>query len=84
MNSLMSYIFLLYFVCRLPEKKKQEDPSEKLRHFIYDDNYIICAANRELVLGVVEQKGRISDLVLVKKRADDIFQRWLILENGSV
>jgi hypothetical protein len=80
MRSLLLHERIVLAGCQ--RRRSRRTQAEKLRHFLYEDNYLICAANRDLVIGVVEQQGRVADVVLVKKRADDIFQRWLILENG--
>lgn len=55
---------------------------DTLQQFVYEDGYIACAANRALVLGMLEQEGRVNQVLLVKRRPDDINQRWVIRENG--
>ncbi|XP_061182929.1 doublecortin domain-containing protein 1-like [Saccostrea echinata] len=57
---------------------------DTLQRFVYEDGYIACAANRTLVLGVLEQEGRVNPVLLVKRRPDDINQRWVIRENGEI
>lgn len=55
---------------------------DTLQRFKFEDGYISCAANRELVLGLMEQEGRVSQVLLVKRKPDDINQRWVMKENG--
>lgn len=55
---------------------------DTLQQFVYEDGYIACAANRALVLGMLEQEGRVNQVLLVKRRPDDINQHWVIRENG--
>lgn len=55
-----------------------------MQHFVYGDGYIACSANRNLVLGVMEQEGRITQVMLVKRRSDDLTQLWVMKENGLV
>ena len=57
---------------------------DTLQRFVFEDGYIACAANRNLVLGVSEPEGRIVEVHLVKRRPDDIYQQWLMRENGYV
>nr|XP_022337319.1 uncharacterized protein LOC111133328 isoform X2 [Crassostrea virginica] len=57
---------------------------DTLQRFVYEDGYIACSANRALVLGVLEQEGRVNQVLLVKRRPDDINQRWVIRENGEI
>lgn len=57
---------------------------DTLQQFVYEDGYIACAANRALVLGMLEQEGRVNQVLLVKRRPDDINQRWVIRENGEI
>ena len=56
--------------------------SMQLQKFVYQEGYILCAYNQNLVLGVQESEGRIIEVVLVKKKQDDVTQRWTINENG--
>ncbi|KAK3103714.1 hypothetical protein FSP39_021266 [Pinctada imbricata] len=57
---------------------------DSLQRFVYEDGYIACRANRTLVLGVLEQEGRVNQVMLVKRRPDDINQRWVMKENGEI
>ncbi|XP_076116553.1 doublecortin domain-containing protein 1-like isoform X1 [Mytilus galloprovincialis] len=57
---------------------------DTLQRFKFEDGYISCAANRELVLGLMEQEGRVSQVLLVKRKPDDINQRWVMKENGEI
>ena len=57
---------------------------DTLQRFVYEDGYIALANNRQLVLGVSEPEGRVVEVHLVKRRPDDIYQQWLMRENGYV
>ncbi|XP_060074536.1 doublecortin domain-containing protein 1-like [Ylistrum balloti] len=57
---------------------------DTLQRFVFEDGYIACQSNRNLVLGVQEQEGRISQVTLVKRRPDDIHQRFIMRENGEI
>ncbi|XP_053391549.1 doublecortin domain-containing protein 1-like [Mercenaria mercenaria] len=57
---------------------------DTLQRFVYEDGYIALANNRQLVLGVSEPEGRIVEVHLVKRRPDDIYQQWLMRENGEI
>lgn len=57
---------------------------DTLQRFVFEDGYIACSANRGLVLGLLEQEGRVSQVLLVKRRPDDINQRWIMKENGEI
>ncbi|KAJ8299403.1 hypothetical protein KUTeg_023463 [Tegillarca granosa] len=59
-------------------------PRKTLQQFVYEDGYIACAANRELVLGVLEQEGRVNQVMLVKRNPGDINQIWMMKENGEI
>ena len=58
----------------------------EFQKFVFEDGFIMCSCKQELVLGVREadQASRIVDVVLVKKRTDDIHQRWNVKDNGCV
>nr|KAG5699474.1 hypothetical protein BaRGS_016320 [Batillaria attramentaria] len=57
---------------------------DTLQQFVYEDGFIACAANRNLVLGATTQEGRVSEVLLVKRQPDDISQRWAMLGNGEI
>ncbi|XP_069133406.1 doublecortin domain-containing protein 1-like [Argopecten irradians] len=57
---------------------------DTLQRFVYEDGYIACQSNRNLVLGVQEKEGRISQVTIVKRRPDDINQRFIMRENGEI
>lgn len=57
---------------------------DTLQRFVFEDGYIACSANRSLVLGLLEQEGRVSQVLLVKRKPDDINQRWIMKENGEI
>ncbi|CAH1787762.1 unnamed protein product [Owenia fusiformis] len=59
-------------------------PGLHLQKFIYEEGFIICKVKPELVLGVLESESRVAEVVLVKKRPDDIFQRWIVHDNGII
>ena len=65
-------------------KKERTNTDLQLQKFTFEDGFIACSHNQNLVLGVkeTEQEGRIIDVVLVKRRTDDIYQRWVIKDNG--
>ena len=47
-----------------------------------EGGYIVCGANNSLVLAVREPEGRMAEVVLARRKPDDIFQRWILQENG--
>ncbi|XP_041366917.1 doublecortin domain-containing protein 1-like [Gigantopelta aegis] len=57
---------------------------DTLQRFVYEDNYIASANNKQLVLGVHEQEGRVSEVFLMKRHPDDINQRWVMKGNGEI
>ncbi len=68
-----------------PKKRKPGTGSLPLQRFRYDDGgYISCAEDDSLVLGVTDTEGRIIEVVLTRRRPDDVMQRWSILDNGYV
>ena len=73
--------------CFRPKKTHQVTVTENsrlmLQRFIYDDGYLACEAERNLVLSVHEQDGGKTLFVhLARRRIDDIRQRWIIADNG--
>lgn len=56
----------------------------QLQKFQYEDGYISCVHDSSLVLGITDAEGRIIEVVLTRRRPDDIMQRWTITENGYV
>jgi hypothetical protein len=56
-----------------------------MQQFVFEDGYIACNSNRELVLSMREQdSGRAIAVCLAKRRIDDICQRWIVSDNGLV
>ena len=55
---------------------------DTLQRFVFEDGYIALANNKNLVLSVSEPEGRVVDVRLMKRRPDDIYQQWLMKENG--
>ena len=70
-----------YFVC-IPRHRKHDESS--IQKFSFDDGYITCLTNSHLVLGVHELEGLSSEVVLLKRRQDDVTQKWILQENGFV
>ena len=79
---------LLHLFFFRPRKKRSENLSLQAQQFRFGDGYIACASNPQLVLGVQEgetgSSGSAAEVVLVKRRPDDILQRWILQENGYV
>jgi len=69
---------------RRPEVDAGENPRLALQQFVYDDDgFITSRANDNLVLGVHEQdNGHAATVSLMRRRVDDVFQRWTIQDNG--
>ncbi|CAG5132456.1 unnamed protein product, partial [Candidula unifasciata] len=57
---------------------------DMFQQFEYVNEYIALAADQNLVLSVSETEGRVTSVVLAKRRPDDINQRWIIKENGEI
>ncbi|XP_052801857.1 doublecortin domain-containing protein 1-like [Mya arenaria] len=57
---------------------------DTLQRFVFEDGYIALASNRQLVLGLSEPEGRVVEVHLVKRRPDDVYQQWLMKENGEI
>ena len=55
--------------------------TEQLQKFVFEEGYIVCAANHELVLAAQDTDSS-TNVTLAKRRPDDIYQRWLLQENG--
>ena len=67
-----------------PKRKLEDDSTLKLQKFIFEDNRIVCSGNFDLVLGVRESESGRGEVVLVKRRPDDIMQCWIMQPNGLV
>ncbi|CAD5115835.1 DgyrCDS4773 [Dimorphilus gyrociliatus] len=68
-------------------RKRRKDPTGNsivLQKFYLDDEYIVARANSDLVLGIEESEGRTRSVILVKRKIDDIFQRWSVRDNGVI
>jgi len=61
-----------------------ENPRLALQQFISDDDgFIACRADRNLVLGVHEKDSApAASVCLMVRRVEDIYQRWIIHDNG--
>lgn len=79
LKKIKKWVFVLFFYRPATIPKISRDT---LQRFVFEDGYIACSANRGLVLGLLEQEGRVSQVLLVKRRPDDINQRWIMKENG--
>ena len=69
-------------VCFSPRHRKHNESSAQ--KFSFDDGYITCLTNSRLVLGVHEIEGLSSELVLLKRKPDDVTQKWILQDNGFV
>jgi len=66
---------------RRAEADGGENPRLALQRFIYDDDgFIACRADDNLVLGVHEQDA--VNVSLMRRKVEDIYQRWIINDNG--
>ncbi|XP_052066407.1 doublecortin domain-containing protein 1-like isoform X1 [Mytilus californianus] len=74
----------IYSFCNHKPASVPKISRDTLQRFKFEDGYISCAANRELVLGLMEQEGRVRQVLLVKRKPDDINQRWVMKENGEI
>ena len=72
-----------YYHYRSKPKRKGDD-ALSLQRFILDEGCIVVSQHSGLVLGVKETEGRVSEVMLVKRRPDDIHQRWVLHDSGSV
>ena len=61
-----------------------DNPRLALQRFVYDDDgFIACRADSSLVLGLHEQdSGPAAAVCLVRRRDEDVYQRWIIHDNG--
>jgi len=61
-----------------------DNPRLALQRFVYDDDgFIACRADSSLVLGLHEQdSGPAAAICLVRRRDEDVYQRWIIHDNG--
>lgn len=57
---------------------------DRLSRFTYEDNYIACAYNKNLVLGIEPSSSRVVEVSLVKRSPDNINQQWIIKTNGEI
>jgi len=69
---------------RQTEEDSGENPRLALQQFVYDDDgFIACRADPNLVLGVHEHdSGPAATVCLVRRRDEDVYQRWIIHDNG--
>ena len=74
----------LPFIFIRPKKRRPTNISLQLQKFRYEDGYISCEHDSGLVLGVSDAEGRIIEVVLTRRRPDDIMQRWNMGDNGYV
>ena len=51
---------------------------------MFEDGFIALQVDRAFVLTAGEVEGHGAEVVLTKRKPDDIFQRWYITENGWV
>jgi len=77
----------IHFLFRAKKVRIAESGSSQdrlsLQQFVYEDGYIACSGNRELVLSVQEQDGGNTPAVcLAKRRVEDICQRWIVTDYG--
>lgn len=68
-----------------PKKKQDDNLAMQLQKFTFEDGYIACTFNKNMVLGLSEaESSQNTDVILVKRSPDDIFQRWIMHENGII
>ena len=65
-------------------KRRPTNVSLQLQKFRYEDGYICCEHDSSLVLGITDTEGRIIEVVLTRRRPDDVMQRWTMGDNGYV
>ncbi|ESO97509.1 hypothetical protein LOTGIDRAFT_152600 [Lottia gigantea] len=65
-------------------KPSPRHPRDILQTFSYEDGYIASTTNRNLVLGVNELEGHVSEVLLVKRMPDDINQKWIMTQHGEI
>ena len=75
-------LFILFSCPEHRPKPSPRAPRDVLQRFVYEDSYIACSANRNLVLAALVHEGRNSEVILAKRVPDDISQRWAIHSNG--
>ena len=74
-------IFWSFSVFR-PREKRADDSTIQLQKFIFEDQRLVCTANFDLCVGVRETDGGRGEVVLVKRRPDDVMQCFVIQKNG--
>ena len=74
-----NYVFVMD---RTRSRRHTENPALALQRFSLEDGYITCTGNTALVLAVREQEGRVVDVVVARRKQDDIHQRWIQQQNG--
>lgn len=56
-----------------------------VQRFVYDEGYIACHCDLDLVLGVISTAdGQGSEVALVKRKKDELSQMWIVKPNGYV
>ncbi|XP_064601230.1 doublecortin domain-containing protein 1-like [Liolophura sinensis] len=65
-------------------KLSPRQPRSTLQKFDFQDGFISCASNPDLVVGVADLDGQTNQVVLVKRRPDDVHQRWVIKDDGII
>ncbi|XP_013404290.1 uncharacterized protein LOC106169385 isoform X2 [Lingula anatina] len=72
----------LYEKYKPKPKSSPRNVGMNLQKFKFENGHISCVYNPNLVLGVVESETRVADVVLVKKKPDDAYQRWTLTDDG--
>ena len=65
-----------------PKRRKEDDGRLLLQKFILAENRIVSAANFDLCLGVKATESGRGEVVVMKRRADDVMQCFIVQQNG--
>ena len=70
---------IIHCTCR----SKGGRTAKNVQRFVYDEGYIACHCDLNLVLAVVSSgDGQTTEVALVKRKKDDLGQLWVVKPNG--
>ncbi len=64
-----------------PDRKLPKSVAISMQKFLWEPTggYISCVDDPNLVFGVKEIESKVVDVILKRRHADDLFQRWVFL-----
>lgn len=84
-NGIQFIVSMLHdiLLCYRSKHGNGQKSNKNIQKFVYDDGFIACHADLDLVIGIVsDSEGQKMDVSLVKRKRDEISQMWLFKPNG--